>query len=396
MKVSTLALGLFSILGLATAQSCPETGVNGYASAAGGTTGGGNAAPIIVTDAASLKAQASSSGAKVIVIKGTINAGKVSVASDKTIRGFDEKATLIGGFDMNGVKNLIFKNLNIQATAVDGIASRNTHHVWYDHLNIWDAGDGLLDITIESDYQTVSWCKFWYTSSSLDHRLACLVGSGGGDHPEDEGKLRTTWHHNWWSNNVSQRMPRVMYGDVHVYNNYYNSSGNGNCVGFGSYGSVLIQNNYFKSVNNPHEFQYDVYAYAEATGNTYDSCTGKKDAGQKGSRHASGHESFKVGPFTPPYSYSLEAASGIPALVQRCAGPRPSSGSTTTAAQTTSRTTTTASRTTTTTSRATTTGGNTGNCAAIWGQCGGIGWTGPTCCTGSTCTKGNDYYYQCL
>ncbi|KAK6535432.1 hypothetical protein TWF694_001892 [Orbilia ellipsospora] len=36
-------------------------------------------------------------------------------------------------------------------------------------------------------------------------------------------------------------------------------------------------------------------------------------------------------------------------------------------------------------------------CAALYGQCGGIGWTGATCCaTGSTCTYGNDYYSQCL
>ena len=32
-----------------------------------------------------------------------------------------------------------------------------------------------------------------------------------------------------------------------------------------------------------------------------------------------------------------------------------------------------------------------------WGQCGGIGWTGPTTCVaGSVCTKQNDYYSQCL
>ncbi|PBK88327.1 mannanase [Armillaria gallica] len=32
-----------------------------------------------------------------------------------------------------------------------------------------------------------------------------------------------------------------------------------------------------------------------------------------------------------------------------------------------------------------------------WGQCGGIGWTGPTTCdSGSVCTVLNDYYYQCL
>ncbi|CAO3671347.1 unnamed protein product [Umbelopsis vinacea] len=38
-------------------------------------------------------------------------------------------------------------------------------------------------------------------------------------------------------------------------------------------------------------------------------------------------------------------------------------------------------------------------CASAWGQCGGIGWTGPTCCaSGSTCVAqaGNSYYSQCL
>ncbi|KAF3925092.1 Alpha-L-arabinofuranosidase [Arthrobotrys entomopaga] len=43
-----------------------------------------------------------------------------------------------------------------------------------------------------------------------------------------------------------------------------------------------------------------------------------------------------------------------------------------------------------------TTAGNTGNCAGIWQQCGGIGYTGPTCCTSSTCTYSNPYYSQCL
>ncbi|KAK6358993.1 hypothetical protein TWF696_000165 [Orbilia brochopaga] len=33
----------------------------------------------------------------------------------------------------------------------------------------------------------------------------------------------------------------------------------------------------------------------------------------------------------------------------------------------------------------------------VWGQCGGIGWTGPTsCASGSTCVKSNDYYSQCI
>ncbi|EPS39470.1 hypothetical protein H072_6688 [Dactylellina haptotyla CBS 200.50] len=56
-------------------------------------------------------------------------------------------------------------------------------------------------------------------------------------------------------------------------------------------------------------------------------------------------------------------------------------------------TTSTSSRTTTTTTKTTTAGGT---CATLYGQCGGINWTGPTCCTSSTCTFGNDYYSQCL
>ncbi|KAK3935036.1 glycosyl hydrolase [Diplogelasinospora grovesii] len=42
-------------------------------------------------------------------------------------------------------------------------------------------------------------------------------------------------------------------------------------------------------------------------------------------------------------------------------------------------------------------GGSSGSCSAKWGQCGGISWTGPTCCqSGSTCQASNSYYSQCL
>ncbi|KAG9045366.1 hypothetical protein FS837_006435 [Tulasnella sp. UAMH 9824] len=38
-----------------------------------------------------------------------------------------------------------------------------------------------------------------------------------------------------------------------------------------------------------------------------------------------------------------------------------------------------------------------GNCVAIWGQCGGQGYNGPTCCqSGSTCKYSNQWYSQCL
>ena len=37
-----------------------------------------------------------------------------------------------------------------------------------------------------------------------------------------------------------------------------------------------------------------------------------------------------------------------------------------------------------------------GACSAVWQQCGGKTWTGPTCCqAGSVCTVTNEWYSQC-
>lgn len=35
-------------------------------------------------------------------------------------------------------------------------------------------------------------------------------------------------------------------------------------------------------------------------------------------------------------------------------------------------------------------------CSALWGQCGGTGWNGPTCCQQGTCKSSNQWYSQCV
>ncbi|KAJ6259829.1 hypothetical protein Dda_5471 [Drechslerella dactyloides] len=71
---------------------------------------------------------------------------------------------------------------------------------------------------------------------------------------------------------------------------------------------------------------------------------------------------------------------------------RPTTIVTTTRSTTTTRPTTT---TTTTTTTRTTTG--TGPTQTQWGQCGGVGWTGPTACASPLiCKVLNPYYSQCL
>jgi pectate lyase len=113
-----------------------------------------------------------------------------------------------------------------------------------------------------------------------------------------------------------------MYGQGHEFNNYFNSPGNSYCIGVGSYGSVLIENNYFEEVRNPHQFMYDVYSYAAASGNIYDNTTGTRDTGLGGSRDETGHDHMEAGPFDPPYQYTLDAAETVPETVKNCAGPQ--------------------------------------------------------------------------
>lgn len=318
------------------AEASLSAGPLGFATQNGGTTGGGTVAATTVTTCAELKTAAADKNPRVIRISGTIvtsecNGGYgLPIASNKTVIGADKKATVKGGLYVNsGVSNVIIRNLNVQgnwpnAGADDAVHVQGATRVWLDHLNIWDATDGNLDITGEADYVTVSWCKFWYTDASHDHRLNGLIGSGGGDHPEDWGKLHVTYHHNWYSTLVNERMPRLMYGTGHVYNNYYTSSGNGYCVGFGSYGTILVENNYFKGVKNPISFMYDVYAWIVQRGNTFDNTTGTGPSlsGKQGSRAVTGQD-FAVAEFkTPPYAYSLTKAADVPTLVSTYAGPQ--------------------------------------------------------------------------
>jgi len=338
-SVAKLLLGVTKTSGI-PANASLDAGPVGFATQNGGTTGGGSAAPTTVKTCADLKAAAADKNPRVIHISGTIkisdcNGGNgLPIASNKTLQGVDKNATVYGGLYVNsGVKNVIIRNLNCHGIypnsgADDAVHVQGASNVWLDHLNIWDATDGNLDITGAADYVTVSWCKFWYTFPNHPHRLCALIGSGGGDHPEDWGKLHVTYHHNWFADLVNERMPRLMYGTGHVFNDYYTAKGNGYCIGFGSYASILVENNYFKDVNNPISFMYDIYAWIVQSGNTFDNTTGtgKGLSGKQGSRivvNASvGDQNFDVQAFTkPPYAYALDKASDVPNLVGTYAGP---------------------------------------------------------------------------
>jgi pectate lyase len=306
--------------------TCP-TALVGWATVSGdgvtSTTGGGNAAPVRPTTAAQLLAYASDGTARVIEISGTFAVPDLDVASNKTIVGIGNNATINGGIRIRGdsstpVSNVIIRNLRINGatTAVDSDAVQVyfAHHVWIDHCEIWDGLDGNLDMSHAVNWVTVSWTKFRYTAAIPDHRFSSLIGHSDDNASEDNGRLKVTFHHNWWAEQVIERMPRVRFGQVHVFNNYYSSTGNNYCVRAGASAHLLVEGNYFDGVNSPHEFNSsadEMTASITARNNTYNGGGGNRVTGGGGT------------PFTSvPYSATIESAAGIPASVKACAGPR--------------------------------------------------------------------------
>ena len=73
-----------------------------------------------------------------------------------------------------------------------------------------------------------------------------LIGSSD-NAPADVGKLKVTLHHNLFAN-LGQRVARVRYGQVHIYNNFYTIDNPDNYVyswGVGIQSAIYAENNYF-------------------------------------------------------------------------------------------------------------------------------------------------------
>ena len=289
----------------------------GWATAAGGTTGGQGGQVVTVTNKAEFISAVEGNTPRIIQVVGTIHGDYniPNVGANKTIVGIGYDARIAGfSVKVTDVDNVIIRNITFQGgMPQDGLICRRATHLWIDHCTFLDAADGLLDITDQCDYVTVSWCRFYYTSKIDPHRFACLVGSTD-DNPTDAGKLNVTFHHNWWGRYVDQRMPRGRYGSDHVFNNYYSCTGNSYCIG-GSWGfKVLLESNYFDHVNNPMRDAGIVNVGSGGTytveiksvGNIFDGCTGSMQTyGQA---------------FVPPYPYTLDAAENIPSIVKEGAG----------------------------------------------------------------------------
>ncbi|MBN6056863.1 right-handed parallel beta-helix repeat-containing protein [Nonomuraea sp. RK-328] len=283
------------------ATPAAETSPVGWAGQGGGTTGGGTTPATTVNSASALKTALSSGSAAVIRVSGTIScSGMLKVTSNKTVIG-NSGATIAGcGFNVANAANVIIRNLTFRDWNDDGINVQYSTRVWIDHNSFSNGYDGAVDVKRASDYVTVSWNKF------SSHDKTMLLGHSDDNGSEDRGHLRVTYHHNWF-NGTNQRHPRVRFGNpVHVYNNYY--------AGVGSYGvastkeaGVLVEGNYFENTKDPfHRGEGSSPAANLVARNNHFVNSGAGDAGGS----VAGI----------PYSYPLDAASGVKSIVTGGAG----------------------------------------------------------------------------
>ncbi|MFC5946270.1 pectate lyase family protein, partial [Micromonospora harpali] len=138
----------------------------------------------------------------------------------------------------------------------DQVSVRRSEHVWVDHNTFTDGDnpdsaqpvyfgrpyqvhDGSLDITHTASLVTASYNRF------VGRDKLMLIGSSNTVGP-DVGRLKVTLHHNMFDR-VLQRLPRVRFGQVDVYNNWYRLSGEGfeYAVGVGVQSAAYVENNHF-------------------------------------------------------------------------------------------------------------------------------------------------------
>ncbi|CAE6528417.1 unnamed protein product [Rhizoctonia solani] len=242
MKFGLVTVFAAALLSGALAQQ-PNFELSGYATVGAGTTGGAGGTITNVTTRDQLLAAVKGHSPKIVYVSGNVGGTtRISVGNNTSIIGVGDSAIVDGGgFSVNKASNVIIRNLIIRKVVNnDGITVLQSNNVWIDHNEFYsdtehgfDYYDGQVDITLGSDYVTVSWNKFH------DHYKSSLIGSSEKNGAQDTGHFKITYHHNSW-NNVHTRTPGVfihgpMARGIHTR----------------SYGQVLVQANVFSNVTEP-------------------------------------------------------------------------------------------------------------------------------------------------
>ncbi|MBR4631424.1 MAG: Ig-like domain-containing protein [Treponema sp.] len=264
---------------------------------------------------------------------------QISIPSNTTIIGKTENAGFKNGVvSLYNVTNVVIRNLTIKDAydyfpswyqsnennfnaEWDNLVINGSTYVWIDHCTLkdsshtyaqvtvnggsrtedWVTYDGLLDVVNGSNYVTLSYNKF------ENHDKTTLIGNSDSK-TSDDGKLKVTVHHNYYTG-CTQRLPRVRFGQVHIYNNYYESI-NMYCIGVGKKAQIYSEKNCFPSSA---KLAYKSYSS--------DGCLTEKDDANETSASASGYSAANWTPSsTSGYSYDAEETTNLATTVPANAG----------------------------------------------------------------------------
>ncbi|MFN3699521.1 MAG: polysaccharide lyase family 1 protein, partial [Dictyoglomus sp.] len=173
----------------------------------------------------------------------------INIGSNLTILGLGNGATIDGislriGRQGDPERNIIIRNITFNNAPDDNISIWwGSFNIWIDHCTFLSALDSNVDMTRQANYVTLSYNRF----ENVGAKGVSIVG-GADNLPEDADYLRVTYHHNLF-NGTAGRNPRMRYGIVHIFNNYYidvQLGPNASCAV-----RSLVEYNYFERVQTP-------------------------------------------------------------------------------------------------------------------------------------------------
>jgi len=344
----------FSLVGFAA--------LDGFASnntlQVGGTTGGAAGALVIASNVTSFKTFLESTTPYRVLVTADIDlsslannsggfpvdypTGEILVRSHKTIYSTNS-ATIsrgslrIGKPSLGPQQNIIIRNLKFRDLWVydpsgnyDGYGwdyvhlEEGSHHVWVDHCDFQQVYDGMIDVVHGSDYVTASWNVFRY------QKKGCLIGHSDSNAAEDTGHLNVTFHHNYFVD-VAERMPRMRFGNAHVFNLYCenlgvyspsNSAASAKGIQSTAGAATLVENSYFEHALSGSYPTIDVNGGPTGTIKVANSVITNSPGANSFVQNGAATFTFNA-PFVtnqPPYNYTLDPVATVPNLVTNWAG----------------------------------------------------------------------------
>jgi pectate lyase len=171
----------------------------------------------------------------------------IKATKNVTVEGIGTDAMVYAwGLNIRAATNVEVRNLAFSMFTDDSVSIQvDNHNIWIHHNDFMvgtgtgdkELGDGSCDIKDNSNYITVSYNHFIGTGKSS------LVGMN------DSAEFFVTFHHNFFDGSGS-RHPRVRWGSVHVYNNYYRGNTTYGAAA-SEYSNLFVQNNTFESCVRP-------------------------------------------------------------------------------------------------------------------------------------------------